>query len=185
LRPEIERGIPLVGLEPSCVAVFRDELKQLFPEDPLAKKLSGNTFLFSEFINRPHPNPLPGEEGGVRGKALVQGHCHHKTVLGMESEESVLKKMGLDFQILDAGCCGMAGAFGFEKDHYEISKQIGERRLLPAVRNAERDTLIIANGFSCREQIRQETGREAKHLAEVVREILRPPGFTSTSSARK
>jgi Fe-S oxidoreductase len=103
-------------------------------------------------------------------KALVQAHCHHSAVLRFSDEETVLRKMGLDVEHPDSGCCGMAGAFGFEKgEKYEISVRAGERVLLPKVREAARDTLIIADGFSCREQIAQLTNREALHLAQVLR----------------
>ncbi|HEX9460105.1 MAG TPA: FAD-binding oxidoreductase, partial [Thermoanaerobaculia bacterium] len=104
----------------------------------------------------------------LRGKALVQAHCHHKAVLHFDDEEQVLKKIGLDVDHPDSGCCGMAGAFGFERDKYELSMRVGERVLLPAVRKASRDTIIIADGFSCREQIAQSTGREALHIAQVL-----------------
>jgi Fe-S oxidoreductase len=101
-------------------------------------------------------------------KALVQGHCHHKSLLRFDDENSVLQKLGLDFKVLASGCCGMAGSFGFENDKYDVSVDIGERVLLPAVRQAPRDTLIVADGFSCREQIAQETDRQGLHLAEVI-----------------
>jgi len=104
----------------------------------------------------------------VAVKALVQGHCHHKAIMRMGAEEALLKKLGLDFEILDSGCCGMAGIFGFEKAHYDVSIKCGERVLLPAVRNAAKDTLIIADGFSCQEQIAQMTDRRALHLAQVI-----------------
>lgn len=102
----------------------------------------------------------------------MHGHCHHKAIMGMDDEETVLSQLGLDFKVLDSGCCGMAGAFGFEKDHYDISVKVGERVLLPAVRNAGKETLIIADGFSCREQIAQTTDRRALHLAQVIRMAL-------------
>ena len=102
-------------------------------------------------------------------KALVQGHCHHKSLLRFDDEKSVLKKLGLDDTILASGCCGMAGSFGFENDKYKVSVDIGERVLLPAVRNAQPQALIVADGFSCREQIAQDTDRQALHLAEVIR----------------
>jgi hypothetical protein len=100
--------------------------------------------------------------------ALVHGHCHHTAIMKMAAEERVLRRMGVNFQVLDSGCCGMAGAFGFEKKHYEISLQCGERVLLPAVRGADEETVIVANGFSCREQIAQTTPRAALHLAQVL-----------------
>jgi Fe-S oxidoreductase len=109
-------------------------------------------------------------------KALVHGHCHHKAVLKMDAEEAVLKRLQLDFQLLDSGCCGMAGGFGFEKDKYAISMRIGELVLLPAVRQAPPRTIIIANGYSCREQIAQTTERRALHLAQVIEQALAPSG---------
>ncbi|HEY2235178.1 MAG TPA: FAD-binding oxidoreductase, partial [Candidatus Angelobacter sp.] len=154
-----------VVLEPSCASVFRDELPNLFPDDPLAQKLKEQTLLLSEFLEQKVGNrQLPQ----LKRKALVQGHCHHKSVLRFDAEHSVLKKLGLDAQVLDSGCCGMAGSFGFESDKYDVSVAIGERRLLPTVRKAEDSTLIVADGFSCREQISQQTDREALHLAEVI-----------------
>jgi FAD/FMN-containing dehydrogenase/Fe-S oxidoreductase len=171
LSPEIEAGIPIVGLEPSCVAVFRDELVNLFPNDERAQALSRQTFLLSEFLDRHSGNaPLPRFER----KALLHGHCHHKSIMKMNAEESLLRRLGIDFQSPAPGCCGMAGSFGFEHDKYEISAAIGELELLPAVRKAPPDWLIIADGFSCREQIAQGTGRHALHLAEVLEMALSP-----------
>jgi FAD/FMN-containing dehydrogenase/Fe-S oxidoreductase len=165
LALEIEAGIPIIGLEPSCVAVFRDELVNLFPHDERARRLSRQTFLLSEFLdNYKDLIPLPRFER----KAIVHGHCHHKSVMKMNAEESVLRRMGLDVKMPSPGCCGMAGSFGFEDDKYDVSIAIGELELLPAVRRAPPDWLVIANGFSCREQIAQETDREALHLTEVL-----------------
>lgn len=169
LAPYIEAGIPVVGLEPSCAAVFRDELKNLFPHDENAKRLSQQTFLLSEFLEQKVKDYQPPK---LQGKAVVHGHCHHKAIMKMKDEEAVLSKIGLDFHTLDSGCCGMAGAFGFEKDHYDISIKAGERVLLPAVRKADKDTIIIADGFSCREQIEQTTDRQALHLAQVIQMAL-------------
>ena len=169
LALEIEAGIPIVGLEPSCVAVFRDELCNLFPNDERARRLSRQTFLLSEFLeNYKEIIPLPRLER----KAIVHGHCHHKSVLKMNAEESVLRRMGLDYQTPSPGCCGMAGSFGFEDDKYDVSIAVGELELLPAVRKAPPDWFVIANGFSCREQIAQETDRQALHLAEVLQMAL-------------
>ena len=165
LGPQIKAGVPLVGLEPSCVAVFRDELKNLFPHVENARRLVQQSFMLSEFLESKATNfQLPE----LQRKAVVHGHCHHKAIMKLDDEESVLKKMGLDYTILDDGCCGMAGAFGFEKDHYTVSLKAGERVLLPAVREAEKDTLIITDGFSCREQIEQTTDRQALHIAQVL-----------------
>jgi hypothetical protein len=108
----------------------------------------------------------------LKRKAIVHGHCHQKAIMGMAHEKSIFSKLGLDFQLLDSGCCGMAGSFGFEAGHYELSMNIGELVLLPAVRRAPKETLIIADGFSCREQIRQGTDREALHTAQVLQLAL-------------
>ncbi|HEY3934570.1 MAG TPA: FAD-binding and (Fe-S)-binding domain-containing protein [Gemmatimonadales bacterium] len=167
LRDEIRAGTPIVGLEPSCVAAFRDELPGLLPHDDDAQRLSSQTVMLSEFLAGAdyRPNPL-------RRQALVHGHCHHKAVMTMKAEESVMRSLGLEYQLLDSGCCGMAGSFGFEAEKYAVSIAIGEQRLLPAVRAVDRDTLIVANGFSCHEQIAQQTGRVSLHLAEVLQLAL-------------
>jgi Fe-S oxidoreductase len=176
LEREIAAGLPVVGLEPSCVAVFRDELLNLFPEDEGARRLSSQTFTLAEFLVREGFAPPRAS-----GTAIVHGHCHQQAVMGMSADRELLGRMGLDVQILDAGCCGMAGAFGFEADHYEVSLAIAERALLPAIRAAGPDALLLADGFSCREQIRQLTGRRALHLAEV----LAPEIFRSDLPRRK
>jgi FAD/FMN-containing dehydrogenase/Fe-S oxidoreductase len=169
LSPEIEAGIPIVGLEPSCAAVFRDELVNLFPHDERAQKLSRQTFLLSEFLETKAKNfPLPQ----LNRKALLHGHCHHKSLMKMTAEEAVLRRLGIDFQSPAPGCCGMAGSFGFERDKYDVSIAIGELELLPAVRQAPPDWLIIADGFSCREQIAHGSPRHALHLAEVLQMAL-------------
>ncbi|MBZ5643449.1 MAG: FAD-binding protein [Acidobacteriia bacterium] len=170
LRAQIDAGIPIVVLEPSCASVFRDELRNLFPSDARAMKLREQTFLLSEFLERKAPGYQPP---ALRQKALLHGHCHHKAVMKMNDEESLLKKMGLELRAPDAGCCGMAGPFGFEKDKYEVSQAVGERVLMPAVRGTPADTLIVSDGFSCREQILHATGRKALHLAEVLRLALK------------
>ena len=179
LGPQIEAGIPIVGLEPSCAAVFRDELTDLLPRDENAKRLRQQTLLLSEFLERQGYRPPK-----LSRKAVVHGHCHHKAIMKMTAEEAVLSKLGLDFELLDSGCCGMAGAFGFERgDHYEVSIKAGERVLLPAVRNAPADTLIIADGFSCREQVAQTTDRRALHLAEVIQMALHEGGGPAADQA--
>jgi Fe-S oxidoreductase len=167
LRPLIQTGVPLIGMEPSCLAVFRDELPNLFPDDQDAKRLSGQSFLLSEFLITKADR---WEAPTLLRRAIVHGHCHHKSVIGFDADEEALKKLGLDFEILDSGCCGMAGSFGFEKgDKYEVAQKAGERVLLPRVRDATKDTLIIADGFSCRTMIEQNTDRRALHLAQVIR----------------
>ncbi len=172
LRPQIREGVPIVGLEPSCVAVFRDELTNLFPNDEDARRLPRQTFILSEFLEKEGYQPPKLER-----KAVVHGHCHHKAIMRMGDEEKVLTKLGLDYELLDSGCCGMAGSWGYEKgDHYEVSMRAGERVLLPAVRNADKDALIITDGFSCRSQILEATDRRALHLAQVIRIALRDGG---------
>ncbi|GIV96591.1 MAG: hypothetical protein KatS3mg057_1248 [Herpetosiphonaceae bacterium] len=171
LRAEIRAGTPIVGLEPSCVAVLRDELINLFPNDKDAQRLAAQTFTFGAFLQAIDYKPPQ-----LKCRALVHGHCHHKAIMKMDGEEAILRKLGLDFQMLDAGCCGMAGAFGFEQDHYELSVACGERVLLPTVRESRDDTLIIADGFSCREQIAQNAGRRALHLAQAIRIALHTAG---------
>jgi len=163
LSTEIEAGIPVVGLEPSCVAVFRDELLNLFPRDERAQALARQTFLLSEFLEA-EKVPLPRLER----EALLHGHCHHKSIMKMTAEEALLRRIGIDFHSPAPGCCGMAGSFGFAHDKYDVSMAIGELELLPAVRQAPSDWLIIADGFSCREQIAQGSDRHALHLAEVL-----------------
>jgi FAD/FMN-containing dehydrogenase/Fe-S oxidoreductase len=165
LSPHVEAGRPFVVLEPSCAAVFKDELPDLFPGDERAARLSRATVLFAQFLEREAPDFRPAP---LARSALIQFHCHQRALFGIEADRSVLKRLGVDFAVPDSGCCGMAGAFGFEKSHYDVSLAIGERVLLPEVRKAAPETLIVADGFSCREQIAQATGRPALHLAEVV-----------------
>ncbi|MCD6007946.1 FAD-binding and (Fe-S)-binding domain-containing protein [Halomonas sp. IOP_31] len=168
LHAAIAEDMPIIGLEPSCISVFRDELTNLFPDDARAKRLRDNSMMFSEFlIERADYRPPK-----LNRKALVHGHCHHRAVIGLSAEQTLMERMGLDYQIADSGCCGMSGSFGFEKAKYDVSIGAGERVLLPKVREADRDTLIITNGFSCREQIAQTTPRQALHIAEVLRMAL-------------
>lgn len=170
LRSELRAGTPIVGLEPSCVSVFRTELVDMLPDDEDAMRLRDQTFLLTEFLTK---QPTQLDVPALPRKAVVHGHCHQKSILDFEAEKKVLDAIGLDYDVLDSGCCGMAGAFGFEKGkHYEVSIACGERVLLPSARNAPADALIIANGFSCREQITQTTGRRPYHIAEVMKMAL-------------
>jgi FAD/FMN-containing dehydrogenase/Fe-S oxidoreductase len=169
LRGLIREGVPLVGLEPSCVAVFRDELCNLLPHDEDAKRLKQQTFTLAEFLEKEDNFQLPQ----LKIKAIVHGHCHHKAVMGMEAEKKLMKKIAPDFDLLDSGCCGMAGYFGYEKgSHYDVSIKAGERVLLPAVRNADESTIVVTDGFSCRQQIEQQTGRKSMHLAQLIQLAL-------------
>ena len=164
LRKDIRSGATVIGMEPSCVAVFRDELPNLFPDDEDAKRLSKQSVLLSEFLEGGRWEPPK-----LHRKAVVHGHCHHKAVMGFESDQKLLERLGLDFEVLDSGCCGLAGSFGFEAgEKYEVSMKAGERVLLPRVREASPETLIVTDGFSCRTQISQGSDRRAQHLAEVL-----------------
>jgi FAD/FMN-containing dehydrogenase/Fe-S oxidoreductase len=169
LRSTIRAGIPVVVLEPSCAAVFRDELLQFFPADEDARRLAAQTVTLAELLVRDAPDFAPHLEG----RALVHPHCHHRAVMGLAADREIVGRLGLDAHFLDAGCCGMAGAFGFSKDHYEVSLAVGEHALLPTIRSADPASLIIADGFSCRTQIAQTTGRRALHLAEALQRAER------------
>lgn len=168
LGPAIDEGIPLVGLEPSCLAVFRDELHGLFPSDERARRLREQSYVFSEFVQKFAPDfSFPA----LHLRAVVQTHCHHHAVMGFRDEEALLRRLGVDADVLRSGCCGMAGSFGFEEQKVDLSLRAAERVLLPAVREAD-DALILADGFSCRTQIEQGTGRRALHVAELARAAL-------------
>ena len=163
LEPQLDAEAPVIVLEPSCASVFRDELGNLFPNDSRAVRLRKRTFLLAEFLQR------VGYQGlQFSGQVLLHGHCHHKALATLNHDQALLEKMGADVKVIDSGCCGMAGAFGFERDKFGLSQAIGERVLLPAVREAGPETWIVSDGFSCREQILQATGREAMHLAQVL-----------------
>jgi Fe-S oxidoreductase len=167
LDPFVAVGIPIVGLEPSCVLTFRDELPSLFPDDPRAKALASSSFLLGEFLAREAPDLAPPV---LRRRTIVQAHCHQKALAGIEGEVALLSRAaGGKLEVLDAGCCGMAGAFGYERDHFEVSKAIGARVVFPAVEQAPPDAIIVADGFSCRSQIRHFCpSRRPMHLAEVL-----------------
>ena len=171
LGPLLSAGVPVVGLEPSCLTVFRDELTNLFPEDGDAQRLHAQSLVLSEFLDqRASDWPLPR----LHRKSLVQPHCHHHSVLGFDTEQRVLERMGMDVELAEAGCCGMAGSFGYEAgERYEVSKAAGERALLPKVRSADDDTLVLADGFSCRSQISSGSDRSGLHLAQVLAMAIR------------
>lgn len=170
LRNQIEKGTPIVGLEPSCIAVFRDELCNLFPADHDAQRLKTQVFTLAEFLEKKAPDfKIPK----LNRKVMAHGHCHHKAIMKMEADHEVLKKTVSSFEVLDSGCCGMAGYFGYEAGtHYDVSADVGELVLLPKVRKAEDTTIIVADGFSCREQIEQSTDRKALHLSQLLQMAL-------------
>jgi len=170
LTPQLAAGTPIVVLEPSCASVFRDELTNLLPNDPRAKKLRDQTFLLSEFLVKHAPDFKPPQRNE---KIIVHGHCHHRATMGMHDEVALLRATGAEVELLDSGCCGMAGPFGFEKDKYDLSQKLGERVLLPAVR-ANTKAIIVSDGFSCCEQITQNTTTRPMHLAEVLAQTPTP-----------
>ena len=159
-----DAAVALVGLEPGCMSVFKDELLKMFPDDPRAKVLSDNAFLLGDFLNVSGYRP-PRFDAEV----VVHAHCHQKSLFGVTGEKAILAAMGVNATWLDSGCCGMAGSFGFDPRHEEISTNVGELVLLPAVRRAPKQAFILTNGFSCREQIHQKTGRQVVHFAELLK----------------
>jgi len=166
LSDELRAGTPVVGVEPSCVGVFKDELLKLWPMDQDARRLAEQTHHFSDFLVSCADGWEPPE---LHRKALLHGHCHQQATGGTGPETKLLERMGLEVEGLDAGCCGMAGGWGYEERHYDVSIACAERALLPKVRKAAPDTLIVADGFSCRSQIEQaHTGRRALHAAQVL-----------------
>jgi FAD/FMN-containing dehydrogenase/Fe-S oxidoreductase len=174
LRSFYREGVPVVGAEPSCVAAFRDELPNLLPNDEDAKRLSENMFTLGEFLAEHADDDY--EPPSLNRKALVHGHCHHLSIMGIDGEKELLDAMDVEYDMPATSCCGMAGPFGFEEEHYDVSIRAGEHKLLPAVRGADPETLIITDGFSCREQIEQTTGRRALHLAEAMHLAMRRNG---------
>jgi Fe-S oxidoreductase len=170
LRPAIRAGLPVVVLEPSCAAVFRCDGPDLLPGDEDLRRLSQQTKTLAEVLIERAPDWRPPQ---VNASALIQTHCHQHAVLGTDADDELLRRAGVDAERLGSGCCGLAGNFGFERGHYEVSMAAAERVLLPRVREAERATTILADGFSCRTQIQAGAGgRSAKHVAELLAEFL-------------
>ena len=170
MAPHIDAGLPFIFLEPSCASVFKDELPELFPHDPRAGKLRDQVWLLADFL----AEKAPGFGAGtLRGQhILIHGHCHHKAVFGGPANEiALLRNAGAVVEPIQAGCCGMAGPFGFEREKFDVSKAIAEEGLLPAIRSAGADTILVSDGFSCREQIAQLGHKRALHFAEVLARI--------------
>jgi FAD/FMN-containing dehydrogenase/Fe-S oxidoreductase len=167
VAPEIEAGLPFIFLEPSCASIFKDEALEMFPNDPRAQKLSKQVWLLADWLAAKAPDWVVGRLEGAQ--VLVHGHCHHKAVFGgPKNEIALLRKAGAQVEMIETTCCGMAGPFGFEADKIEVSKAIANLGLLPAVNSAGPMTLIVADGFSCREQISQLSDREGVHFAEIL-----------------
>ena len=204
LKPWLDDGVPIVGLEPSCTAALKSEATELLPDHPGATQASAAVRSLAEIL-RPHAAELrsraaqQAEQGGAQQatqgaaqqatpgavqeatpgaapprKALVQVHCHQHADLGFDADREVLAALGVQADVLDSGCCGLAGNFGFERGHYEVSQACGERVLFPAIR-ASRDASVVADGYSCRTQIRQATGGAPVHLAHLAAAVLAPP----------
>lgn len=168
LREDIRAGIPVIGVEPSCVAAFRDELPGLLADDDDAERLSQQTYLLSEFLERQnYQPPVIDEFDGTT--ALVQMHCHHMAVLGTDADRALLKRLGFELDVLSGGCCGLAGSFGFKAGKkYDISVRAAERVIMPRIREAQADTVIVADGFSCTQQIQHLSDRTPRNIVELL-----------------
>src|SRR5439155_954779 len=171
LAPYARRGVAIVGLEPSCLLTLRDETVDLLRTDD-ARAVARQSLLFEEFLVRERGRGLALKFGANGRKALLHGHCHQKALVGTAPTVAALRWAGFEVSEVDSGCCGMAGSFGFEREHYDVSVALGNRRLAPAVKAAPAETEIVAPGISCRQQIQHLAGRRAKHPAEVLREAL-------------
>jgi len=165
LAPAVGDGMPIVGLEPSCTAVFTDDAPNLLP-GPRADAIAAATTTLGRLLAERAPDWTPP---GLAGReVMVQQHCHQHATGGYGAEADLLHRAGAEVEVLDSGCCGLAGNFGFEQGHYEVSVACGEAVLLPRVRDAEAGTAVIADGFSCRTQIDQLTERRGDHLASLL-----------------
>jgi FAD/FMN-containing dehydrogenase/Fe-S oxidoreductase len=173
LREPLRAGVPVVGLEPSCTAVFRSDAGELLPADEDVRRLSKQTLTLAELLQQRAPDWTPPQVGG---SAMMQVHCHQHAVLGEDSDVKLLERAGVDVDVLDSGCCGLAGNFGFEEGHYDVSMASAERVLLPRLREADPSTAVLADGFSCRTQIIQsDVQRQPVHAAELLARGL--PGY--------
>jgi FAD/FMN-containing dehydrogenase/Fe-S oxidoreductase len=185
LAPAVAAGLPVVGLEPSCTAALRGDLPELLAGDPRAAAVGAATITLAEALGRHAPTWAPPRPLRAAGAAplVTQVHCHQHAVLGFAAERRLLDRLAPDHAVLDAGCCGLAGSFGFERQHYDVSVAVAEQGLLPALRAAGPAATVLADGFSCRTQIDQLTGRQALHLAELLGSALAPAGGAGTVDA--
>jgi FAD/FMN-containing dehydrogenase/Fe-S oxidoreductase len=174
LAPHLHRGGLVLGLEPSCTAVFRADAPELFPEDQDIRRLRAQTVTFAELLTQHTRGYAPPRVGTDSVRAIAQVHCHQHAVMGWDADAELLSRAGVDVERLDSGCCGLAGNFGFEKGHLEVSEACAERALLPRLRDTDHGTEVLADGFSCRTQIHQldSGGHEARHLAELLARAL-------------
>jgi Fe-S oxidoreductase len=180
LREHVRAGTPIVGMEPSCLAVFKDELIKLLPHDDDAKRLAKNAYHFGEFFRA-----FDIEAPELTGEAMLWGHCHHRATGGVDTEQQVLEQMGLDTESVSGGCCGLAGSWGFEDGKWQISLDCGEQAYLPAARKTDPDTLIVANGFSCQTQLADapDVDRKALHLGQVLKLARQPEPRSAAARA--
>jgi Fe-S oxidoreductase len=171
LGDEISAGTPVLTLEPSCGAVFRNELVNMLPDDEHAKRLARQTYTLGELLAQRAPD---WEMPRLERKALVHLHCHQRATSDTDCDRAVLDRLGLDYEVLDTGCCGLAGSFGYERgERYEVSIKIAEQKLLPSVRGADPHTLVVTDGFSCGSQIEHGSERRSLHLAQVIQMAMR------------
>jgi len=186
LAPLAAQGIPIVGLEPSCIATFRDEYPALLPVEA-ARQVAENSFFIEEFLARRLRQEqifLSLASVSETRHILVHGHCYQKAMATVSPLLEMLRFLPDTFvEEIPSGCCGMAGAFGYEKEHYQLSMSCGEASLFPAIRAASSDTIIAAAGVSCRQQIRDGTGRRAIHPIQILADALSPPGKSSQLNA--
>ena len=174
LAPFARQGLPIIGLEPSCLLTLRDEYKYLLPNHPDVQVVADQAMMLEEFLaQRAEQGDLDLPFNQEPKEILLHGHCHQRALVGTGPSKRALGLPGYRVHEVDSGCCGMAGSFGYEKEHYDISLKMGERRLLPAVREAGQETIVVASGFSCRHQIKDGTNREALHPAQVLRNALK------------
>ncbi len=171
LKRYVDEGLKIVVCEPGCASALTDDLPDLIDDEALGKSIGENVMMIDVFLeNEINAGNIDPEFSSDFNKLMVHGHCHQKSLYGTTAMEMVLIKIpNLEVEVLDSGCCGMAGSFGYEKEHYELSMKVGEDRLLPAIRGKDEDTGVVACGFSCRHQIAHGTGVEAKHWVEVLR----------------
>ncbi len=176
LSPYIRQGIPVIGTEPSCILTFRDEYLDLLPGNDDAKLLAQNSYLLDEYLYNVARTDFRNTSWKPPGRPVFfHGHCHQRALVGIESSMELLKLAGCTVRESGAGCCGLAGSFGYEKEHYKISELIGEDRLFPAVRESTPDTVIAVTGVSCRQQIGHFSGRRTMHIAEVLADQIDRP----------
>ena len=176
MEPLLEAGYPVIGLEPSCTVMLQDEITELLPDDPRAALLAQRTLTLGQFTARHLAEggdwPFGTLDDDGPRDAVCQVHCHQKSMIGYDAELEVLQRLGVDVDMVGGGCCGLAGNYGFEPGHLEVSRTLGERELFPKIRAAGPDPLVVADGFSCRTQIREGTDASGRTLAEVMRSAL-------------